>query len=254
MAELGAQLYTLRDYMQTLPDIEKSLNKVSKIGYKAVQLSGHGPVDPWDIAGLLKDNDLTAAATHTDWDRFLNDLSGVISDHKIWDCRHAAIGGLPEKYYNEKGLAQFLKELTPVAKSLNSEGMDFSYHNHSHELVRYGDKTWLQMLYEQADPDYLKAEIDTYWIQHGGGDPAYWVGKMAGRQPLLHLKDMIITKSREQRYAEIGEGNLNWPAILDAAGQGDVEWYLIEQDNCYERDPFESLAISYRYLCSFGLS
>jgi sugar phosphate isomerase/epimerase len=57
---------------------------------------------------------------------------------------------------------------------------------------------------------------------------------------------------REQRFAEIGEGNLNWPAILEAAETGCVEYLLVEQDNCYGRDPFESLAISYNNLKAMG--
>ena len=95
---------------------------------------------------------------------------------------------------------------------------------------------------------------DIYWIQAGGGDPAAWVTRCAGRQPLLHLKDMAVSPEREQRMAEIGEGNLNWSAILKAAGEGGVEWYLVEQDHCYGRDPFESLAISYHNLVGMGLS
>jgi len=46
----------------------------------------------------------------------------------------------------------------------------------------------------------------------------------------------------------VGEGNLNWKAIIEAAEEGGVEWYIVEQDSCYGRDPFESLAISYRNL------
>jgi sugar phosphate isomerase/epimerase len=65
---------------------------------------------------------------------------------------------------------------------------------------------------------------------------------------------MCITPEREQRFAEIGEGNLNWPAIMQAAQESGVEWYLVEQDRSYERDPFESLAISYRNLKSWGFS
>jgi sugar phosphate isomerase/epimerase len=100
----------------------------------------------------------------------------------------------------------------------------------------------------------LKAEIDVYWIQAGGGDPAAWIRKCAGREPLLHLKDMAVGPGREQRMAEIGEGNMNWSAILQAAEESGVEWYLVEQDHCYGRDPFESLAISYRNLRAMGLS
>ena len=109
------------------------------------------------------------------------------------------------------------------------------------------------MLYEQGSPKHLKAELDTYWVQAGGGDPVAWIRKCAGREPLLHLKDMCVTPSREQRFAEIGEGNLNWPDILKAAEQGGVEYYLVEQDQCYERTPLESLAISCRNLKAMGL-
>ena len=251
---VGAQLYTVRDYCKTLPDIAETLKKVADIGYTAVQVSGFGDVDPKEVTRLFQDNGLTVASTHTGWPMFLEDLDTVIEIHKMWDCVHPAIGGLPGEYYSLDGLKRFLEELGPIAEKLAQEGMDFSYHNHNHELVRYGEKTWLAMLYEQADPDVLKAEIDTYWIQAGGGDPAAWVRKCAGREPLLHLKDFAMGPGREQRFAEIGEGNLNWKAILAAAQEGGVEWYLVEQDRCYDRDPFESLAISYRNLSAMGFT
>jgi sugar phosphate isomerase/epimerase len=52
--------------------------------------------------------------------------------------------------------------------------------------------------------------------------------------------------------AEIGEGNLDWPEILEACVEAGTEWYIVEQDTC-QRDPFESLAISYRNLREMGL-
>ncbi len=251
---LGAQLYTVREHTRTIEDVRETLRKVADIGYTAIQISGFGPMDPKDVARAVQDAGLTVAATHMGWPRFLEELDAVIEEHKLWGCEHTAIGGLPGEYFSVDGLKRFLDELPPVAERLADEGMDFSYHNHHHELARYGEKTWLEMLYDQADPKHLKAEIDTHWIQRGGGDPAAWIRKCAGRQPLLHLKDMAITPEREPIFAEIGEGNLNWPAILEAAAESGVEWYLIEQDDCYGRSAFESLAISYRNLNAMGLS
>jgi len=251
---VGAQMYTVRDYCKTFPDIAASVKKVADIGYTAVQISGFGSADPKDIAKVLADNGLTVASTHMGWPDFLNNLDQTIETHKLYKCKHPAIGGLPGEYHSVDGLKRFLDELAPIAEKLAAEGMDFSYHNHNHELIKYGGKTWLAMLYEQASPDMLKAEIDVYWIQAGGGDPAEWVRKCAGREPLLHLKDFIMAPGREQRFAEIGEGNLNWPRIMDEAKKGGVEWYLVEQDRSYDRDPFESLAISYRNLKKMGLS
>jgi sugar phosphate isomerase/epimerase len=251
---IGAQLYTVRQHTKTLGDIAATLGKVARIGYTAVQVSGFGPVDMREVAKMVRDQGLTVAATHVSWSRFRDELDAVIEEHLALGCRHPAIGGLPEEYRQAGGVQRFVAELAPVAGKLAAAGMDFSYHNHNQELARYeGRKTWLETLYDLAPAEVLKAEIDTYWIVAGGGDPVRWIAKCAGREPLLHLKDMLITAQREIRMAEVGEGNLNWPAIVQAARAGGVEYYLVEQDNCYERDPFESLAISYRNLKAMGL-
>ncbi|MEA3345988.1 MAG: sugar phosphate isomerase/epimerase [Chloroflexota bacterium] len=250
---VGAQMYTVRESLQTPSDVVESLKKVADIGYTAIQ-DGFASMDPKEVAKVVQDCGLRIVSTHVRWDRCLSELDDVIAEYKLWDCDHLVIPMLPREYYSVDGLKRFLDELAPIAERLAAEGIDLSYHNHNHELARYGQETWLEMLYEQADPKMLKAELDTYWIQAGGGDPASWIRKCAGREPLLHLKDMIVTPGREQRFAEIGEGNLNWPAILKAAAEGGVEWYLVEQDQCYDRDPFESLAISYRNLKEMGLS
>jgi len=252
---IAAQLYTVRQFTKTIEGVAESLGKVKDIGYTAIQISAFGPVDPRDVARIVDDLGLTVASTHMKWERFLGDLDAVIEEHKLWNCTHPAIGGLfTREYSGADGLKKFLDELPPVAERLAAEGMDFSYHNHSHELVKVNHKSWLETLYDQAAPEMLKAEIDTYWIQHGGGDPTWWIRRCAGREPILHLKDMAITAEKEQRMAEIGEGNLNWPSILQAAEESGVQYACVEQDHCYGRDPFESLAISYRNLKAMGLT
>jgi sugar phosphate isomerase/epimerase len=59
-------------------------------------------------------------------------------------------------------------------------------------------------------------------------------------------------RGSEQLFAEVGEGNLEWPQILEACRDANIEWYLVEQDIC-QRDPFESLGISLRNLKRLGL-
>jgi sugar phosphate isomerase/epimerase len=253
---LGAQLYTVREYTKTINDFRETVKKVAKIGYKGIQISGGGPMDPKEVAQAVRDAGLTVGATHVDWGRCLKAIDGVIEEHKLYPCEHTALGGLPREYYTADGLKKFLDELPPVAEKLAAAGIDLSYHNHAHEFARVKGtrKPWLGLLYEQADPKQLKAELDTHWIQRGGADSAEWIRKCAGREPLLHLKDMTVTPDGQPRFAEIGEGNMNWPAILEAAKAGGVRWYLVEQDDCYGRNPFESLAISFRNLQAMGLS
>ena len=138
-----------------------------------------------------------------------------------------------------------------VAEKYRGSGLLIGYHNHSHELARFDGKTGLQILLEQFSPD-IWWEIDTYWIQHGGADPVQWIGKVTGKIPCVHLKDMAIMPDKTQVMAEVGEGNMNWPAILKACRDAGVQWFIIEQDIC-QRDPFESLQISLRNVRGMGL-
>ncbi|NCO90136.1 MAG: sugar phosphate isomerase/epimerase, partial [Armatimonadetes bacterium] len=64
-------------------------------------------------------------------------------------------------------------------------------------------------------------------------------------------KDMKMG-GREQQFAEIGEGNLNWPAILEACLEAGTKWYIVEQDRC-DGNPFDSLELSFRNLKKMGV-
>ena len=253
---IGAQLYTCTSLCQTAEGLADTLKAVAKIGYTTVQISAIGAdIDPNDVAKMLADNNLTCNATHMGWDAFLTDLDTVIAKNKLWGNPHAAVGGIDHGTYGTlDGNKRFGEELAGIAPKLAAEGMDFSYHNHHVEFFKLPDgRTWLEALYEEIRPDILKAEIDTYWIQAGGGSPAAWLRKCAGRIPVIHFKDMGF-RDGEVVMAEIGEGNLDWPAIIQACVDGGCEYAFIEQDNCYDRHPLESLEISYRNLQGMGLS
>jgi sugar phosphate isomerase/epimerase len=245
-------LYTLRDFTKTPADIAKTLGRVKKIGYDAVQSSALGPIEPKELAHILKQEGLTCCATHTSLDQMEKEPQVVIEEHQTIGCKYTAIGG-----YWEKGEAtaetwsQFAARFSRIVKNFAGSGVAIGYHNHSHELVKYGRSTALDILIEKLDRS-IWIEIDTYWITHGGGDPAQWIKRVAGRIPCVHLKDMGINAKREQFMAEVGEGNLNWTDILAACRSSGVQWYIVEQDTCY-RDPFESLAISLKNLQSMGV-
>jgi len=253
-SKLAAQLYTVREFTQTAKDMAESLKKIKAIGYPAVQTSAHGKdITDAEVKAMVEDNGLVICNTHVSTDTLWNDIDAIIEQHKLWNCKHVAIGVMPKEFREEgeAGFRRFAQEASKIGERLHAAGLTFSYHNHSFELVRFGKRTGLDIIYDESDPRYLQAEIDTYWIQHGGADPAAWVRKMNNRMPAVHLKDMAVlaneTSRGDQMMAEIGEGNLNWPAILQACKDIGVEWYIVEQDTC-QRDPFESLKISYNNL------
>lgn len=249
---IGAQLFTLRDFLQTTDDIRASLKKVRELGYTAAQLSGHGAGTPQEIADFADEAGVSIVATHVSYDRIRDDVEAVIAEHRLWNCRHVGIGGMPPDYRNAEGFARFAAEASRVSRPLIDAGLTFSYHNHSFELERFGGRTGLEILAAESDPEVFSFEVDTYWIQHGGGNPVSWLRRLRGRMHLVHLKDLAMSGSR-QLFAEVGEGNLEWVPILEACRDAGIEYFLVEQDQC-QGDPFESLGISLNNLRALGLS
>jgi len=252
-SQIAAQMYTLRDHTKTPVDIARTLARVRAIGYQAVQLSALGPIDPAELAKILRNEGLAVAATHTSPERLDTDTQRVIDEHHAWGCALTAIGGYFKETQSAKDWNDFAASFNRIAGKFAGSGVAVGYHNHSHELVRYDGKTALQHLTELLDQP-IWFEIDTYWIAHGGGDPRAWISALTGRVPAVHLKDMSINQKREQKMAEVGEGNLNWPGILQACKDAGTQWYIVEQDDCNGLDPFDCLATSLRNLKAMGLN
>lgn len=247
---IAAQLFTLREFLKTPGDIEESLKKVKGIGYNAIQVSGLGPVEPAFLKELASELDLKICVTHTSFGRMKNDLKAVINEHRLWDCEFVGIGSMPPEYPRTKeGYIKFAREASIIAKELANSGLKLVYHNHNFEFQKYDGICALDILINETDPKIFGFEIDTYWVQSGGGSPVQWLKKVAGRIDVVHFKDMEI-KDCKQEMAAIGEGNLDWPSIIEVCREIGVKWYAVEQDVC-PRDPFDCLSSSLKYLQQF---
>lgn len=251
--QIAAQLYTLREYLKTPEDVAATLKKVKQIGYNAVQVSGIGPIDSRVVKDLCDQEQLTICATHIPFADLTDKLDEVIEKHLLWNCKYVGLGGLPQEYRtSSEGYASFAKIATDIGRRLKEAGLTFIYHNHDFEFAKFDGKTGIEILLEETDPSAVDFELDVYWVQAGGGDPAEWIKKVEGRMKVVHLKDMTVIAQREPRFAEVGEGNMNFTRILQACQDIGVEWGAVEQDQCYGRDPFDCLATSLRNLQSRG--
>ena len=240
---IGAQMYTVRDYCKTPADIATSCAKVKAMGYDGIQASGMGEIEPAELRRILDGEGLMCAATHISLDRLENETEKVIEEHAILGCRYTAIGGyFPREEWTLALWQAFVERFNAVAAKFAGSDLRIGYHNHSHELAPADGVRPEDLLIDTLDPS-LWMEIDTYWIAHGGSDPAAYIDRVAGRIPCVHFKDMTITPQREQKMTEIGDGNLNWPRIIESCRAAGVEWYLVERDSG-DLDAFDSLARS----------
>ena len=81
---------------------------------------------------------------------------------------------------------------------------------------------------------------------------------MSDEPEAKYIEQMKPEPKRQWRHAEalaaLEADEKNWPAILEAGREAGTRWYIVEQDRCYDRDPFDSLKISYDNLKAMGLS
>jgi sugar phosphate isomerase/epimerase len=137
-----------------------------------------------------------------------------------------------------------------IGENCHKRGMQFLYHNHNWEFTRFDGEYAYDTLLEATDPALVKMELDTYWVKRGGEEPAEYLRRLHDRCPLLHVKD--VEPGEEQFFAEVGEGTLDWDAILREAEAAGTAWLVVEQDRC-RRPPLESIAISLRNLQQMGV-
>ena len=257
--QLAAQMYTLRDFVKTGEGLDAALQTLHGIGYAGVQLSavgcmeGENPeVSAAAARQMLDSHGLVCAATHRPWERLLHHTDEEIDFHLTLGCTYTAIGGLwgtnddPGKYH------EFVGASMAVAEKLMAAGIRFGFHNHAHEFIldRHTGKTNYDII---IDAPHMMLEIDTYWIQHAGIDPAKFMLRFPGRLQVIHVKDKEVVSGDGPVMAPVGEGNLDWDAIIEAGKAGGVEWWTVEQDYC-RRDPFDCLASSFDFLAARGLA
>ncbi len=259
MERLAAQLYTVRAHTQTPADLLASLKKIRGIGYRAVQVSGVGPIREEDLLEMLEGEGLTCCVTHEPGERILAEPERVAERLRKLKCAFTAYpipaGVRLDTPYPGRGLLETQADVERLAEGLDRSGevlrragVTLTYHNHAVEFRRFdGRRTMLESIYALTRPENLQAELDTYWVQAGGADPVAWCRRLKGRLPLLHLKDYAIGPDFRPAFAEVGYGNLDFPAIVEAAEDSSCQWFIVEQDVC-PGDPFESLEKSYRWV------
>ena len=243
---IGAQLYTVREFCQTLDGLAETLRRVADIGYRDVQVSGSCPYEGAWMAEQLKRNGLRCVLTHTPADRLQNDLPGVLRDQAAFGCKHIGLGWYP--FDEKQGYEDFLRVYAPIARAIREGGGYFMYHNHDQEFKKLGGKIILERLMEDIPAEDMGFTLDTFWVQAGGGDPAQWLERLSGRVPCIHLKDYAYGR----KMAVVGEGNINFDRVFQKAEAAGTEYMLVEQDDCNGEDPFDCLKRSYDYLKAQG--
>ena len=150
---IGAQGFTIRDYAQNEADFRETAKKLHDIGYKTLQVSAFGDIDPHIIREICDENGLSIIITHTNPQLILENTEKVIENHRIFGTNHVGIGMMPQKYTGSlEGMRAFLKDFGPAADKLHDAGMKLHYHNHGFEYEKFDGKCLIDHMAEETDP------------------------------------------------------------------------------------------------------
>ncbi|MDN5797969.1 MAG: sugar phosphate isomerase/epimerase [Intrasporangium sp.] len=281
MAAIGVQMMMLKSKVEQTGPYE-TLRRLTEVGFRAVEVS-QIPMSPDNVAEMRRARDelgvdfgALSAAIQTPVgapnDSLTTDFDKVVGDARTLGADMVRIGMMPfEAMASYDELLRFCRQADDTAVRLAEVGIGLYYHNHHIEFAKHGGELILDIIREKA-PN-LRLEIDVHWVQRGGRDPVRTLQKYAGLVDLVHLKDYRIGPldpaafealragdvvgfmtafTGVVQFAEVGEGTLDWPEIIDTAIASGAKYLFIEQDEQYGRDPFDCLVTSRENLVAAG--
>ena len=250
---VGVQLYTVRTVLPQKP--EEVLKAIRAIGYQEIEATFANFDKIWPA---VQASGLKPVSMHLDNKMVMrggDELAKAVDSLKKYGFQYAVHPYVaPEDRGGPEVMKTLAGKLNELGELCKKGGMQAAYHNHAFEFAKTGDQTLFDILATNTDKNLVAFEADLFWVSVAGLDPVGFLNQHKGRVPLVHLKDKA--KDTEQRFnesvprtafKELGNGTLDFPAILKAAPGAGVKHYFVEQDQT-PGDPIESLRQSYAYL------
>ncbi len=259
----GVQTFTVRNFMNSVEEVERSLRKIKDIGYDSVQTWTPRFMNHKEFKQLLDDIGLETCSSGGSYERMVEDPAAIeeaIEQAKIFGVEYVSVGTLPKEMRESRdGYKRYTESINKIAAELKKENLKLLYHPHALEFISLGGGLkGMDIILNESDPDGLHFALDTHWLAAAGVSVVDWIYKVKGRMKIIHFKDYAIVGGAVKiedvckEFAEVGEGNIDWPKVIAACRDIGVEFAIVEQDTC-PGDPFDSLKISFDNMVKFGL-
>jgi sugar phosphate isomerase/epimerase len=240
---LSFQLYSARNFPLT-----ETIALLANIGYREVEGFGGVYGDPGALRALLDAHGLTMPSGHFGPDMLENERTRVLDIARTLGMRHLYAPYLPaeERPKTAAGWRRFGKRLAALGDWARGEGYGFGWHNHDFEFVKLASGERPIDLIFAAAP-LLDWEIDVAWVARAGLNPVPWIRKHAGRITSAHVKDVAPrgANAREDGWADLGKGTLDWKACFAALRKTRVLHYALEHDNPGDLERFAKRSFAY---------
>jgi len=247
-APIATQLYSLRE--EAAKDLSAVIRRLGEVGFRGVEtadLHGHTPAE---VRRMVGDAGMEVCCAHVQPPK--GDAANAILDQaEALGVSRVVVAFLPPEHFADAdSVARVAERLNESSANARGRGLALGYHNHFWEYgTRIDGRPAMEVLFDQLEPEVF-AEVDVYWAQVGGADPAAAVAALGERVRLLHMKDGPAD-APESAMTAAGGGAVDLRAV--AAAAPGAEWHIVELDRC-DTDMFEAVAESHRWLTGEGVS
>lgn len=244
MTDFSYQLYSSRNF----GPLAETLKMLGELGY--TQAEGFGGLYADDAAvevlkGHLAANGLAMPTGHIGFEMLRDSPDRVLDITRSLDMKAVIAPIAPGRDMDAAGWAAFAAEFAEAGKPYLDAGLTYGYHNHHFEFFDIGSVEKPLDLILAAAPD-AKLELDIAWVQRGNHDPLTWIAKYADRIFAAHIKDIAPEGecADEDGWADVGQGVMDWPAIMGALGQTGARYFVMEHDNPSDDRRFAARSIA----------
>ncbi len=249
---IGLQLYSLRE--QFAKDVPATLDQVRGFGIQYVELAGTYKLAPVKFKEQLDAKGLKPISGHFPFEQLRDQVEDVARDAKALGLQYVGCAWIPHKDpFDEKTCREAIAVFNRAGEALAKRGLKFFYHAHGYEFQPHGNGTLLDLMMAETKPEFVRYQMDVFWVVHPGQDPVKLLQRYGGRFELMHVKDMkkgtptalLTGDSDVTNDVVLGTGVMDWPAILKAAQKAGVKWYFLEDES---PNSVEQIPQSLRYL------
>lgn len=143
-----------------------------------------------------------------------------------------------------------------IGQMCKDAGMRFHFHTTFTDFQQIEGRRILDLLLEGTDPELVDYELDVFWASRGGADPVECIEQYKNRLCGLHFKDFPKDTGKDinlfkwkykydqfipneqqkldsqpEWFCQIGDGMIDFQAIIDKANECNIPGALVEQDH-----------------------
>jgi sugar phosphate isomerase/epimerase len=234
---VGMELWTYRHELQR--DLPGTLAAIRKLNFTDVETATFYGRTAAEFQTVLQQNGMNCSSLIVEYERLQSNMASVIQDAKALGVTYVLASWIPHKTeLTEADIHTTAQNFNLWGKSLKDVDLQFGYHPHGFEFVHTPKGTLFDGLAAQTDPALVTFELDTFWFAQAGADPVCFMERYPTRFALMHLKDLargtrkdLTGLAPEESSVTLGQGELNWPAVLREAKRIGIRRYYIEDES-----------------------